>query len=134
MRKLDERDRVRKAEGQNAQRRFQAGGHGHGHQLYLLPTKTIRGLPTQNDRSTRRARPPPQRGGVEPEGSTSAGSGSRAFISVSRAKAVGVRAKLARKGRREKGERRAREAKPVKNKPLGEVHGRPTTRTLASLT
>jgi hypothetical protein len=30
---------------------------------------------------------PPQRGGVEPEGSTSAGSGSRAFISVSRAKA-----------------------------------------------
>ncbi|KAJ7364465.1 hypothetical protein DFH08DRAFT_798804 [Mycena albidolilacea] len=137
---------TQKVEGQNAQRRFQAGGHGHGHQLYFLPAKTIRGLPTQDDRSTRRARPPSparrcgtrrinERGKWIPS----------VHIRIQRGQSrrrERVRAKLEKKRPRGEG-RGAREAKPVKDKPLGEVHGRPrgmtkecdsTTRTLASLT
>jgi hypothetical protein len=102
------------------------GGRARTH---LHPAKTIRGLPTKDDRSTRRAHPPSPARRCEPEGLTSAGNGSPTMSVHIRIQSQSRRTESARETRKEKaagrGGRGAREAKPVKNKPLGEVHGRP---------
>ncbi|KAJ7681313.1 hypothetical protein B0H14DRAFT_3678845 [Mycena olivaceomarginata] len=94
--------------------------HGHVHRLHLLAAETIRGLPTKDDRSTRRARPPSpvrrcrtrrinERGEWIPDNGVHIRMQSRSR-----------RRGSARETGKNKPRGGARETKPAKNKPLGE--------------
>jgi hypothetical protein len=102
LRKFDERDQVRKAKEKNAQPRLQASGGGTDTDMSYISSQKRRSAGSPLKMIGRHAARvhPPLRGGVEPEGSTSAGCGSPTMTSrsVCRSKAAagGVRAKQSR--------------------------------------